>query len=132
MTNETVTIQQFSDRLNAIWDAKLRANPVENIAIPALGLCGEAAETATEVMMACGRASEHFKKNIRDGKPLHNMELAKELGDVLHYWCRLTKLAGFTPADIMLVNEAKLAERRKTNAAVLDTMRADAAGEIQG
>ncbi len=96
------TIQAFSGRLNAIWDAKLRANAAENIAIPALGLVGEA-----------GEVSEHFKKHLRDGRPIiGNMELAAELGDVLHYWCRLTHLAGFYPADIMRMNEEKLAKRR--------------------
>jgi NTP pyrophosphatase (non-canonical NTP hydrolase) len=105
------TLQQFSDRLNAIWDARLRENPAENIAIPALGLVGEA-----------GEVSEHFKKHIRDGKPIvDNIELAYELGDVLHYWCRLAKLAGYTPGEIMSLNEAKLAMRRKARAQGLYT-----------
>jgi NTP pyrophosphatase (non-canonical NTP hydrolase) len=106
-----MTIDEFSNALNTIWDAKLRANQSENIAIPALGLVGEA-----------GEVSEHFKKHIRDGAPIvGNIELAKELGDVLHYWCRLTKLAGFTPADIMRINEEKLAQRRAEKAAGLRT-----------
>lgn len=97
-----MTLQQFSDRLNAVWEAKLRENPVENIAIPALGLVGEA-----------GEVSEHFKKHIRDGKPIKgNVELAYELGDVLHYWCRLAYLCDLTPEVIMQLNEAKLAARR--------------------
>lgn len=112
------TIQDFSDKLNAVWDAKLRANASENIAIPAMGLCGEAAETAAEVMKAAGCASEHFKKHIRDGKPIkRNHALALELGDVLHYWCRLVKLADYSPAEIMQLNEDKLEAKRAAKAA---------------
>lgn len=101
-----MTLDEFSRNLNARWDAKLRDNPVENIAIPALGLVGEA-----------GEVSEHFKKHIRDGAPIEgNMSLAFELGDVLHYWCRLVKLTGYTPAEIMSLNEAKLEARRAAKA----------------
>lgn len=122
----TVTIQEFSDRLNTIWDARLRANEAENIAIPALGFAGEVAEVnellpaevGRQMSVYAGRTTEHFKKYIRDGKPIvGNMELAKEMGDALHYWCRLAYLAGFTPADIMRINEEKLAARRAAKAA---------------
>lgn len=111
------TIQDFSDKLNARWNEKLRSNPVENIAIPAMGLCGEAAEVASEIMMASGRASEHFKKHIRDGHPIQrNNLLALELGDVLHYWCRLAALAGYSPAELMQMNEDKLEAKRLAKA----------------
>lgn len=107
------TIESFSATLNARWDASLRANPTDNIAIPAMGLCGEASEAAAEVMMASGRASEHFKKYIRDGAPIvANLALAYELGDVLHYWCRLVHLTGYSPSEIMHLNEVKLEARR--------------------
>lgn len=100
-------IDGFSRRLNMIWDYKLRETHLEDVAIPALGLVGEA-----------GEVSEHFKKYIRDGKPIKdNTELALELGDVLHYWCRLVHLAGFDPAEIMALNESKLAMRRAEKAA---------------
>lgn len=106
-----MTLEEFSESLNKIWDAKLRANPVENIAIPALGLVGEA-----------GEVSEHFKKHIRDGVPIEgNLELAYELGDVLHYWCRLVKLTGYTSAEIMYLNETKLKARRAKRAQGLYT-----------
>lgn len=118
MTYPIDQLQLFSDRLNERWDSRLRSVPAENIAIPAMGLCGEAAEVAAEVMMASGRASEHFKKHIRDGKAIvGNLELGYELGDVLHYWCRLTHLAGFTPGQIMAMNEFKLAKRRAEKSA---------------
>ena len=108
-----LTLDKFSDDLNKIWEEKLRDNPVENIAIPALSLVGEA-----------GEVSEHFKKHIRDGKPIqNNPDLALELGDVLHYWCRLVYLTGYTPAEIMLLNQVKLAERRKARAVGLYTER---------
>lgn len=95
------SIQNFSNRLNDIWNEKLRGD-IADVAIPALGLVGEA-----------GEVSEHFKKYIRDGKPIvDNIELALELGDVLHYWCRLVYMSGLTPALVMAMNEKKLAKRR--------------------
>jgi NTP pyrophosphatase (non-canonical NTP hydrolase) len=103
------SLQDFSDKLNARWREKLRENDVENIAIPALGLVGEA-----------GEVSEHFKKHIRDGHPIQrNFALAEELGDVLHYWCRLTALAGYSPSEIMQINEDKLEARRAAKAVAM-------------
>lgn len=100
------SLELFSGKLNANWDARLRPTNSENIAIPALGLVGEA-----------GEVSEHFKKHIRDGAPIvRNEALALELGDVLHYWCRLTYLAGYTPQEIMRMNEEKLTARRALKA----------------
>jgi len=102
------TLADFSARLNLIWEEKRYEHThSENIAIPALGLVGEAGETV-----------EHFKKYIREGKPIvGNVDLAYELGDVLHYWCRLAYLAGLSPKQIMDLNEAKLAKRRAEKAA---------------
>lgn len=113
------TIQEFSDKLNAYWDEREQgARRVQDVAIPALGLVGEASEVTehlpgTDLTVLCAKTAEQFKKHIRDGKPLEdNIELAFEFGDVLHYWCRLVRLAGFTPGEIMELNEAKLAKRR--------------------
>lgn len=97
----SITIDQFHEALNRGWDERLRGSGAD-IAIPALGLAGEAGEVV-----------EHYKKHIRDGAPIFRKHsLALELGDVLHYWCRLVYLAGFTPSEIMELNEAKIAARR--------------------
>lgn len=91
----------FYQALNERWDRNLR-NDLRDIAVPSLGLAGESGEVV-----------EHFKKHLRDGAPLNNPELLLELGDVLHYWCRLCKLAGFTPDQVMQANEEKLRARGK-------------------
>ena len=95
------TIEEFSTALNDHWNTRLRGGE-SDISIPALGLTGEAGEVV-----------EFFKKHIRDGASIaRNEALALEFGDVLHYWCRLVYLAGYTPAEIMELNERKLAARR--------------------
>jgi len=106
------TLAQFSAALNEHWDAHVAAHggsyEATDYCIPAMGLMGEA-----------GEAGEHFKKFVRDGSPevFRNHELALELGDVIHYWCRLVNLAGYTPGEIMRLNEEKLAARRAAKAA---------------
>lgn len=97
-----MNLEDFSAELNARWD---KVDHPNGVAIASLGLCGEA-----------GEVSECFKKHLRDGRPVAgDPELALELGDVLHYWCRLAYLAGYTPAEIMLLNQAKVLQKREAN-----------------
>lgn len=108
----TKSIEQFSVDLNAKWTARMHerngvklADPYRerDFSIPAMGLMGEA-----------GEAGEHFKKAIRDGKPIwRSRKLALELGDVLHYLCRCAHLAGYTIEEIARLNEQKVARREK-------------------
>lgn len=81
--------------------AMAQGGDVREIAIPALGLGGEA-----------GEVQEHFKKHIRDGKPLEdNVALKLELGDVFNYWLQLVRLAGLSVDEVFDGNVLKLTER---------------------
>lgn len=100
-----MNINDYADWTDQVW----KGNPLEettqrDIAIAALGLTGEAGEVV-----------EYFKKHIRDGKViLGNEDLALELGDVLFYWARLCRVAGFTPSEVIERNVEKLTQRYGT------------------
>lgn len=95
------TLTGFSTWLGENWAKNCRGD-TRDYAIPALGLVGEA-----------GEVSEHFKKFIRgDGEhPKQNKDLALELGDVLHYWCRLCQISGNDPHEVMRLNMEKCEKR---------------------
>ena len=70
-----------------------------------LGLVGE----------GYGEFAEKIKKQIRDGNEINQLELVKELGDVLFY---VTALANHIGSDLQTVatnNIAKLHDRQKRN-----------------
>ena len=77
-----------------------------NIVYPALGLCGEAGETA-----------EKIKKAIRDDAGTLTEErreaIAAELGDVLWYAAQLATEAGLELEAIAEANLEKLASRQR-------------------
>jgi NTP pyrophosphatase (non-canonical NTP hydrolase) len=77
-----------------------------NIVYPALGLCGEAGETAEKV-----------KKAIRDDAGTLTEErraaIAAELGDVLWYAAQLATEAGLDLEEIAEANLEKLASRQR-------------------
>jgi NTP pyrophosphatase (non-canonical NTP hydrolase) len=77
-----------------------------NIVYPALGLCGEAGETAEKV-----------KKAIRDDGGTLTEErraaIAAELGDVLWYAAQLATEAGLDLEEIAEANLEKLASRQQ-------------------
>jgi NTP pyrophosphatase (non-canonical NTP hydrolase) len=77
-----------------------------NIVYPALGLCGEAGETAEKV-----------KKAIRDDAGTLTQErraaIAAELGDVLWYAAQLATEAGLDLEEIAEANLEKLASRQR-------------------
>lgn len=102
------TVEEFSARINGVWATRRMRHAAgphaeRHYSIPAMGMMGEA-----------GEAGEHFKKFIRDGKPvLRNRKLALELGDTLHYLCRCIELAGYSLSEICVLNERKIARREK-------------------
>ena len=62
-----------------------------------------------------GEFAEKIKKQIRDGNEINQLELVKELGDVLFY---VTALANHIGSDLQTVatnNIAKLHDRQKRN-----------------
>jgi NTP pyrophosphatase (non-canonical NTP hydrolase) len=78
----------------------------DNLAYPALGLCGEA-----------GEAAEKVKKAMRDDGGVLSDErreaLAAELGDVLWYVAQLATEAGLDLGEIAGHNLAKLLSRQE-------------------
>lgn len=92
-------------RLDAYQRQALRTvNPAQtyadNLANFALGLAGEAGETA-----------ELIKKHLYHRAPLDKEKVRKELGDVLWYVATLAHAAGLTLSDVALGNVDKLRTR---------------------
>lgn len=98
-------INEYGEFVEKVWFS----TPMENgerkgmterdLAIMALGLCGEA-----------GEVTEKIKKHFRD-KPLDREDLLKEIGDVVYYSVRLAQYFGFKPSDILNANIHKLEGR---------------------
>ena len=94
---------EYQDRSRA---TAVYPNAGDNIVYPALGLCGEAGETAEKV-----------KKAIRDDGGTLTEErraaIAAELGDVLWYVAQLATEAGLDLEEVAEANLEKLASRRR-------------------
>lgn len=105
-TDPPMTLERFAEGLNRHWDRSTKHSEHIKMVIAAMGMSGEA-----------GECLEHFKKHIRDGKPVEgNRELAYELGDVIHYWCRCVRATGFSIEDILSMHVEKVRERDKRKA----------------
>jgi NTP pyrophosphatase (non-canonical NTP hydrolase) len=87
---EPLSLDEYQERVmtTAIYKDK--------ILYTALGLCGEAGEVA-----------EKIKKWLRDGE-LDDIELAKELGDVMWYVAALSNDLGYDLSEIAEMNVNKL------------------------
>lgn len=94
-----VTLNEYQDR--AMGTAVFPTHDKMPIVYPALGLAGEVVDK--------------IKKVIRNGGDFFagqtNLEIAKELGDVLWYIAALSKQLGFSLESIANLNLAKLADR---------------------
>jgi NTP pyrophosphatase (non-canonical NTP hydrolase) len=77
-----------------------------NIVYPALGLCGEAGETAEKVKKAIRDDGGTLTEERRDA-------IAAELGDVLWYVAQLATEAGLDLEEIADANLEKLASRQE-------------------
>jgi NTP pyrophosphatase (non-canonical NTP hydrolase) len=91
---EPLSLDEYQERVmtTAIYKDK--------ILYTALGLCGEAGEVA-----------EKIKKWLRDGE-LDDIELAKELGDVMWYVAALSNDLGYDLSEIAEMNLIKLQSRK--------------------
>jgi NTP pyrophosphatase (non-canonical NTP hydrolase) len=100
---QDITVENFSDWVEAGWTRKVESpdDSLRELAIMTLGLVGEA-----------GEVSEHIKKNIRGDGPVNRSELTLELGDVLHYLCRIARTYRIELGDIMRANIDKIERRR--------------------
>ena len=74
--------------------------PADQLSNMALGLAGEAGETA-----------DMLKKHLFHGKPLDADELIKELGDVMWYVAGMATAIGATLDDVAQRNVDKLRKR---------------------
>jgi NTP pyrophosphatase (non-canonical NTP hydrolase) len=97
---------RFSEYQVLSRETAVYPNVGDNIVYPALGLCGEAGETAEKV-----------KKAIRDDGGTLTEErreaIAAELGDVLWYVAQLASEAGLELETIAEANLEKLASRQQ-------------------
>lgn len=97
---------RFSEYQARSRETAVYPNAGDNIVYPALGLCGEAGETAEKV-----------KKAIRDDGGTLTEErreaIAAELGDVLWYVAQLATEAGLDLETLAEANLEKLASRRR-------------------
>lgn len=59
-----------------------------------------------------GEVTELIKKEIRGDGPLDREKLKLELGDVIHYWCRIADVYGLGVNDILQANIDKIEARR--------------------
>ena len=99
---------RFSEYQTRSRETAVYPDAGNNIVYPALGLCGEAGETAEKV-----------KKAIRDDAGTLTEErreaIAAELGDVLWYAAQLATEADLDLEEIAVANLEKLASRRERN-----------------
>lgn len=97
---------RFSEYQSRSRETAVYPNAGDNIVYPALGLCGEAGETAEKV-----------KKAIRDDGGTLTEErreaIAAELGDVLWYVAQLATEAGLDLEAIAEANIEKLSSRQR-------------------
>jgi NTP pyrophosphatase (non-canonical NTP hydrolase) len=97
---------RFSEYQSRSRETAVYPEAGNNIVYPALGLCGEAGETAEKV-----------KKAIRDDGGTLTEErreaIAAELGDVLWYVAQLATEAGLELEEIAQANLDKLASRQR-------------------
>ena len=98
---EGITLENFADWVEAGWSKQDQ----HTLSIMALGLAGEA-----------GEVIEPIKKQIRGDGPLDREALKLEIGDVLHYLCRIGKYFDIDMGDVMRANIEKLETRRAARA----------------
>lgn len=91
----------FKDYQQLAARTAIYPNRGNNLAYPALGLCGESGEVA-----------EKIKKYIRDGT-LNRVDIGMELGDVLWYVAALCDELGLDMQLVASMNIDKLYSRQK-------------------
>lgn len=74
---------------------------LRELTIMVFGLAGEV-----------GEVIEPIKKEVRGDGPLDRYKLKLEIGDVLHYLCRIAKRYDISMTDVMAENVQKIEARR--------------------
>jgi NTP pyrophosphatase (non-canonical NTP hydrolase) len=111
-------IDDYAKWTDVVWKSGAAAQDMDDkdVAIVSIGLSGET-----------GEALEYVKKYLRDGKDprfdgsstpsSRSEEFKNELADVLYYWCRLVRWAGYLPSDVIKANVDKLEARHASRLA---------------
>lgn len=96
-------IEDFATWVEAGWTRKVagEVDELRELAVMTLGLPGEV-----------GEVIEHIKKEMRGDGPLDRLKLQLELGDVLHYLCRIASHYGLNMEAVMQANVEKIEARR--------------------
>lgn len=100
---EGITLENFALWVESGWTRKVNTEQdvLRELAVMTLGLAGET-----------GEVIEPIKKEIRGDGPLDREKLKLELGDVLHYLCRISKHYEIDLGDVMRANIEKIETRR--------------------
>lgn len=100
---EGITIANFQDWVENGWTrpGDTPYNALRELSVMTLGLAGET-----------GEVIEPIKKEIRGDGPLDRSKLMLELGDVLHYVCRIASHYDLSMDDVMINNIEKIEARR--------------------
>jgi len=96
-------IAEFQTWVETGWTRRVTTeqDSLRELAVMALGLPGEV-----------GEVIEHIKKEMRGDGPLDREKLKLELGDVLHYLCRIASCYELSMTAIMQANVEKIEARR--------------------
>ena len=85
-----------------------------NLAIATLGLTGEAGEVAEKVKKQLRGDPDHNPMEHADIL-VRNIEVIKELGDVLFYLTWIANYHGYSLEGVMEANRMKLSKRKRDN-----------------
>jgi NTP pyrophosphatase (non-canonical NTP hydrolase) len=98
-----ITLENFADWVEAGWTRKANTeqDKLRELAIMVFGLAGEV-----------GEVIEPIKKEVRGDGPLDIGKLKLEIGDVLHYLCRIATEYNIDMGDVMRANIEKIEARR--------------------
>lgn len=94
-------IDGFQEWVRRGWTRNGEPDELRDLAVMALGLAGETGEVV-----------EPIKKEIRGDGPVDRDALTLELGDVLHYLCRIASHYNIPMYQIIAMNVRKIEDRR--------------------
>lgn len=111
---QAILIEEFADWVELGWTRKVdcEQDGVRELAVMALGLSGEIGEVVGEIVVHGSHITERIKKEIRGDGDLDRSKLKLELGDVLHYLCRIASHYEIGMQDVMRANVDKIEARR--------------------
>lgn len=98
-----IDLESFADWVETGWTRKVGSerDDLRELTVMVFGLAGEV-----------GEVIEPIKKEVRGDGPLDREKLKLEIGDVLHYLCRIARRYDISMTDVMTANIAKIEARR--------------------